>query len=171
MTIQLEIPDNTPSGKFWGPHQWAPSVQLSRVEQVVHNRLPKVDQPVSCTVRIQLVERLGWKRFMDVYYAHIDRSATSPSSSDLPSSPTRLAIKLIDLSLFSPAAEPTRTFVEETFADGWVVFTELASLQGTVIPYCGGMFGHASGNLYCAIYEDAGRWLTPEEKFMDSSIR
>lgn len=46
------------------------------------------------------------------------------------------------------------------------IFSHLCeSLQGSALPRLGGMFGDATGNLWCTLYENAGRALKYEEKF------
>jgi len=152
-TIELVIPEDTPGGKNWAPHQFAPSVQLARVGQAEVETLPRKEVALdSAPLQIQLGERIGWMGFVDVYRVQLGSSSPRPG----------LVAKIIDLSLFSPNVSPTRAHVERLFAKQYHICTVLEPIQGSVVPYLGGLFGN--GTLYCAIYEDAGRRLSWDER-------
>jgi len=160
-TIELVIPDSTPGGKFWAPHQFSPSVQLARVEQVEVETLPRekvLQGSVSLPLRLELGKRFGSNRFRDIYRIHAAASTNGSSTSP----PPHLAVRIVDLSFFSPLVSPTREWVENIVAVECYQFGLLEAVQGTAVPRLAGVFGNET--LYCAIFEDAGRHLTWAER-------
>jgi len=127
------------------------------VDKAELNKLPRKEvSPGSVPLRMELGDRFGSNRFRDVYRIHAASSIHNSSPSP------HLAVKIVDLSFFSPSVPPTREWVEDIVALEYHHFQVLEPIQGGAVPHLAGLFGN--GTLYCAIYEDAGRQLTWAER-------
>lgn len=114
------------------------------------------DIPSKADAELVLTERIGWTKFVDIYYA----SLRSPSGDLQPG----LVVKVVDLSMFPPVStrETKRYFPEKSLAHEFPTMQKLSGLQGNVVPRYAGLFGR--GTVYCTVWEDAGRLLTPTER-------
>jgi hypothetical protein len=118
----------------------------------------------TASVTLVLNDLLGVHGLCDMYEASL-RTADGEEHSGL-------IVKLVDLLEFptvrGPKAQPSRAMASEDFAGMFHCFRLLQPIQGTIVPRYAGLF--ARGTLYCAVFEDAGRYITNAEK-MDPKVQ
>jgi len=123
------------------------------------SELPEVETVTSGPdVTLCLTDRIGYHNLFDIYHASIDGVSG-------------LVVKVVDLAFFALVEQykPIRSGVARHLCREYDAYNNiLADLQGSVVPYFGGMF--ARGSLYCTIYEDAGRLLSLNEVYFNRAL-
>lgn len=177
-TFQLVIPDRMRRGMFWTPRHYLQNVSpliLNRITPVTDDTLPDappvVDGPPGPGVpKVTLVKRLGYQGPpvgnsetnedvpvsemeypWDVYYGRLEGSQTN------------IVVKLSDMDNVPVRAVKGRTqrSAKSDIAEEYHRYAEALAAQGKSLPRYAGLFQR--GSLYCAVFQDAGRSLEPEE--------
>lgn len=152
--MQLSISDELSRGRYWNSHYLPHPVTLGRVEHLPREKLPRqVPNLDVADITLRLTKRLGTIRFRDFYYARLESSSAQTDP---------VVVSLVDLSAYIAGGDGDQAYMEMFVSNDFDIYKELESLQGSVIPIFGGLFSRDT--LLCTVYQDAGRFITREER-------